>query len=236
MESNKILIISPTYNEIENIQLFIDSVYDFGDLSLLIVDDNSPDGTADVVKSNLKKNKRLHLISRPKKLGLGTAYMDAFSWFLKSDYQYCVQMDCDFSHSFFDLNKLLNELGNFDLVIGSRYVYGGSTEGWSLHRKLLSKYANKISKLMLKSNINDMTSGFRSFSRYAIENINYHSTISNGYGFQIEMAHNVKLNNLSVLEVPIIFEERRLGKSKMNIGISFEAFLLIIKLRRKLSK
>lgn len=233
--NNKILVITPTYNEIENIENFLNTALSFN-LSVLVIDDNSPDQTADVVKKFKENFKNIYLISRKEKLGLGSAYRDGFDWFIKSEFTHCIEMDTDFSHRFSDLIKILDNINKFDVVIGSRYVLGGGSEGWDLKRKILSKYANKISKLMLKSNINDMTSGFRSFSRYAIENINYHSTISNGYGFQIEMAHNVKLNNLSVLEVPIIFEERRLGKSKMNIGISFEAFLLIIKLRRKLSK
>ena len=226
---NKILVISPTFNEKENIQRFIDSVFEYSDLSLLIVDDNSPDGTADIVRSNMVNNPNIHLISRPEKLGLGTAYVDAFLWFLNSDYEYCVQMDCDFSHSFFDLNKLLNELGNFDLVIGSRYVYGGSTEGWSLHRKLLSKYANKISKFILRSNINDLTGGFRLVHKRVISKIVESKPKSNGYTFQMEINQIVENNGFTIKEVPITFKERVSGKSKMNFGIMIEALIYLIK-------
>ena len=226
---NKILVISPTFNEKENIQRFIDSVFEFSELSLLIVDDNSPDGTADIVRSNMVNNPNIHLISRPEKLGLGTAYVDAFLWFLNSDYEYCVQMDCDFSHSFFDLKKLLNELGNFDLVIGSRYVYGGSTEGWSLHRKLLSKYANKISKFILRSNINDLTGGFRLVHKRVISKIVESKPKSNGYTFQMEINQIVENNGFTIKEVPITFKERVSGKSKMNFGIMIEALIYLIK-------
>jgi len=226
---NKILVISPTFNEKENIQRFIDSVFEYSDLSLLIVDDNSPDGTADIVRSNMVNNPNIHLISRPEKLGLGTAYVDAFLWFLNSDYEYCVQMDCDFSHSFFDLNKLLNELGNFDLVIGSRYVYGGSTEGWSLHRKLLSKYANKISKFILRSNINDLTGGFRLVHKRVISKIVESKPKSNGYTFLMEINQIVENNGFTIKEVPIIFKERISGKSKMNFKIMIEALVYLIK-------
>ena len=226
---NKILVISPTFNEKENIQRFIDSVFEYSDLSLLIVDDNSPDGTADIVRSNMVNNPNIHLISRPEKLGLGTAYVDAFLWFLNSDYEYCVQMDCDFSHSFFDLKKLLNELGNFDLVIGSRYVYGGSTEGWSLHRKLLSKYANKISKFILRSNINDLTGGFRLVHKRVISKIVESKPKSNGYTFQMEINQIVENNGFTIKEVPITFKERVSGKSKMNFGIMIEALIYLIK-------
>jgi len=229
MESNKILIISPTYNEIENIQLFIDSVYDFGDLSLLIVDDNSPDGTADVVKSNLKKNKRLHLISRPKKLGLGTAYMDAFSWFLKSDYQYCVQMDCDFSHSFTDLKELIAEINKSDLIIGSRYIKGGLTEGWGMYRKLLSKYANKIANFVLSSKIQDLTGGFKIMNREIVSKIVKFQPRSNGYTFQIEVNQFVENNLFKIKEIPITFKERASGKSKMSFGIILEAIFFLFK-------
>ncbi len=226
---NKILIISPTYNEIENIQLFIDSVFDFADFSLLIVDDNSPDGTAEVVKSNIEKNKMLYLISRPKKLGLGTAYMDAFSWFLKSDYQYCVQMDCDFSHSFIDLKKLLVEIDNSDLIIGSRYIEEGSTEGWGTFRKLLSKYANKLAKISLNSKIQDLTGGFKLMNREVVSKIVDSQPKSNGYTFQIEVNQIIEKNLFKIKEVPITFKERASGKSKMNFGIIVEAFFFLSK-------
>ena len=136
------LIIVPTYNEVDNIQKFIDSVFLIDGLSLLVVDDNSPDGTAKIVKSNFDNYQNLYLLQREGKLGLGSAYIEGFKWFLNSNYSNCLQMDGDFSHSFNDLNIILNNKHDADLVIGSRYTVGGSTEGWSINRRLLSKYAN----------------------------------------------------------------------------------------------
>ena len=224
---NKILIISPTYNEVENIQLFIDSVFEFSNLSLLIIDDNSPDGTAEIVKANMVNNPRLQIISRPKKLGLGTAYIEGFAWFLNSDYEYCVQMDSDFSHSFNDLTKILYEIGKYDSVIGSRYIVGGATEGWGLYRRLLSKYANKLSKIVLKSNINDLTGGFKLLHKKVVLKIMETKPKSNGYTFQIEINQIIENNLFTIKEVPIVFKERVSGKSKMNYLIIIEAIYFL---------
>lgn len=226
---SNILVISPTYNEAENIQLFIDSVFEFPNLSLLIIDDNSPDGTAEIVRSNMVNNSRLQIISRSKKLGLGTAYIEGFSWFLNSDYQYCVQMDSDFSHSFNDLTKILYEIGKYDLVIGSRYVVDGSTEGWGLYRRLLSKYANKVSKTVLRSNINDLTGGFKLLNKKVVSKIMETKPKSNGYTFQIELNQIIEKNLFTIKEVPIVFKERVSGKSKMNYLIIIEAIFYLFR-------
>ena len=220
---NKILVISPTYNEAENIQTFISSVFLIKDLSLLVIDDNSPDGTADIVLSNMKKNTNLHLISREKKLGLGTAYIEGFEWFLNSDYDFCVQMDSDFSHTFEDLVGLLKYIENADLIIGSRYVPGGSTKGWSTYRRLLSKYANILSKTVLNSNIRDLTGGFKILNRKVISEILNSKPTSNGYTFQIEVNNFIEKKGFKIIEIPITFVERELGKSKMSNKIVFEA-------------
>ncbi len=142
-------------------------------------------------------------------------------------------MDTDFSHTFRDLKKILSEIINYDLVIGSRYIDGGGSTGWDKKRKMLSKYANKFAKKLLNSEINDLTSGFRSYSKTALISSKYESTVANGYGFQIEMANRIENKNLKILEVPITFEERRLGESKMSLKISIEAFILLLKLRIK---
>ena len=226
---SNILVISPTYNEAENIQLFIDSVFAFSNLSLLIIDDNSPDGTAEIVRSNMVNNSRLQIISRSKKLGLGTAYIDGFSWFLNSDYEYCVQMDSDFSHSFNDLTKILYETGKYDLVIGSRYIVNGATEGWGLYRRLLSKYANKVSKTVLRSNINDLTGGFKLLNKKVVSKIMETKPKSNGYTFQIEINQIIEKNFFTIKEVPIIFKERVSGKSKMNYRIIIEAIFYLFR-------
>ncbi len=226
---SNILVITPTYNEAENIQLFIDSVFAFSNLSLLIIDDNSPDGTAEIVRSNMENNSRLQIISRSKKLGLGTAYLDGFSWFLNSDYKYCVQMDSDFSHSFNDLTKILYEIGKYDLVIGSRYIVGGATEGWGLYRRLLSKYANKVSKTLLGSNINDLTGGFKLLDKKVVSKIMEAKPKSNGYTFQIEINQIIEKNLFTIKEVPIVFKERVSGKSKMNFLIIIEAIYYLFR-------
>ena len=226
---NKILVISPTYNEAENIQTFISSVFLIKDLSLLVIDDNSPDGTADIVLSNMKKNTNLHLISREKKLGLGTAYIEGFEWFLNSDYDFCVQMDSDFSHTFEDLVGLLKYIENADLIIGSRYVPGGSTKGWSTYRRLLSKYANILSKTILNSHIKDLTGGFKILSRKVIEEIVKSKPKSNGYTFQIEVNNLIEKKGFKIIEIPITFIERELGKSKMNNQIVVEAVKYLLK-------
>ena len=226
---NKILVISPTYNEAENIQTFISSVFLIKDLSLLVIDDNSPDGTADIVLSNMKKNTNLHLISREKKLGLGTAYIEGFEWFLNSDYDFCVQMDSDFSHTFEDLVGLLKYIENADLIIGSRYVPGGSTKGWSTYRRLLSKYANILSKTILNSHIKDLTGGFKILSRKVIEEIIKSKPKSNGYTFQIEVNNLIEKKGFKIIEIPITFVERELGRSKMNNQIVVEAVKYLLK-------
>lgn len=199
------------------------------DLSLLVIDDNSPDGTADIVLSNTKKNTNLYLISREKKLGLGTAYIEGFEWFLNSDYDFCVQMDSDFSHTFEDLQGLLKYIKNADLIIGSRYVPGGSTKGWSTYRRLLSKYANILSKTILNSHIKDLTGGFKILNRKVIAEIVKSKPKSNGYTFQIEVNNLIEKKGFKIIEIPITFVERELGRSKMNNQIVVEAVKYLLK-------
>ena len=142
-------------------------------------------------------------------------------------------MDADFSHRFTDLENIINKISESDIVIGSRYIENGGSKGWDFKRKTLSKYANILAKYILKSKVNDLTSGFRSFSKNALNKIDFASTDTNGYGFQIEMVYLAEKNNLTINEVPIIFEERRLGKSKMNMKITLEALVLLIKIKFK---
>ena len=230
--SNKILIICPTFNEAQNIEEFIKLTLE-NNLSLLIVDDNSPDGTANLVKKSTAFNQNVFLIERPSKDGLGSAYRTGFKWFLDSHFDYCVEMDADFSHRFTDLENIINKISESDILIGSRYIENGGSKGWDFKRKTLSKYANILAKYILKSKVNDLTSGFRSFSKNALNKIDFASTDTNGYGFQIEMVYLAEKNNLTINEVPIIFEERRLGKSKMNMKITLEALVLLIKIKFK---
>jgi dolichol-phosphate mannosyltransferase len=221
------LVIVPTYNESKNVSnllnLFVESSFD-----VLIVDDNSPDRTSEIVKNYILEYSNINLLERSGKLGLGSAYRDGFNWALERRYKSIVEMDADFSHSFSDLSNLDNYKKDYDLVIGSRYVSGGKTEGWSRSRKLLSTTANKIAKTLLKIKVNDMTSGFRIYSRECLESINYQNTKSNGYAFQIEMTLLVSNNNRSIKEIPITFYERSMGDSKMSKAIVFEAVKFLL--------
>ena len=233
---NDIVVIIPTYNESTNISTLLDKLsmaYEVFDI--LIVDDNSPDGTSKIVEENYVRNlKTIHLIKRDQKLGLGSAYRDGFKWALKKKYQHFVEMDGDFSHTFDDLMHMLTFKDKYDLIIGSRYIEGGKTEGWSKSRKLLSVVANFAAKLLLGIKVNDMTSGFRIYSRDCLEDINYYDTKSNGYAFQIEMTLLACMNKKSIKEVPITFYERDLGESKMSKDIVLEAvkFLIFTKLKK----
>tara|TARA_A100001035_G_scaffold96544_1_gene75684 strand:+ start:3618 stop:4346 length:729 start_codon:yes stop_codon:yes gene_type:complete len=225
--SNSHLVVIPTYNEIDNIEDFVNQIIKIN-VDILIVDDNSPDGTGDLVQKLSENLLQVNLLKRSGKLGLGSAYRDGFKWGLNEGYKYLIEMDADFSHSFSDLNNILQNSKNFDVVIGSRYIPGGGSNGWDFKRKLLSSYANKLSKVLLRSKINDMTSGFRSYSSEALNEINYFSTKSDGYSFQIEMTIRSIEKKLRIKEVPIIFTERSLGNSKMSKKIVYEAFLFLL--------
>ena len=226
--SDSHLVIIPTYNEIDNIEEFIIQISNF-DVSVLIVDDNSPDGTGKVVDDITKVNNKINLMKRNEKLGLGSAYRDGFKWGLDKGYSYLLEMDADFSHRFEDLVKILEASSSADMIIGSRYIEEGGSIGWDTRRKMLSSFANKLSKFLLKTKINDMTSGFRCYSNKALFEISYATTKSDGYAFQVEMSARAVQKQLSIKEVPIIFNERRLGNSKMSKKIVYEAFLYLIK-------
>ena len=227
-DSDSHLVVIPTYNEIDNIEEFIIQISNF-DVSVLIVDDNSPDGTGKVVEDISKINKKINLMKRNEKLGLGSAYRDGFKWGLDKGYSYLLEMDADFSHRFEDLVKILEASSSADMIIGSRYIEEGGSIGWDTRRKMLSSFANKLSKFLLKTKINDMTSGFRCYSNKALLEISYATTNSDGYAFQVEMSARAVQKQLSIKEVPIIFNERRLGNSKMSKKIVYEAFLYLVK-------
>ena len=172
MENSKYLVVTPTYNESENIVDFVNKVNNLN-LDLLIIDDNSPDGTSNLVIELKNKYENLFLITREKKLGLGSAYRLGFSWALENKYKYIIEMDADFSHRIEDLKKLIDYQDNYDVLIGSRYVLGGSTSGWDYKRKMLSKLANKLSKLLIGGYIEDLTSGFRIYTNKSLKKINF---------------------------------------------------------------
>lgn len=226
------LVIIPTYNERENIQALLPRVLDYPELSVLVVDDGSPDGTGDLVAAEVERNPRVHLLRRAGKQGLGTAYVAGFRYALVRGADFIFEMDADFSHDPRYLPDLLHAAESaYDLVIGSRYVAGGGTTDWGIGRQLISRGGNIYARLILGLPLSDMTGGYRCYRRAALEAINLDRIRSNGYSFQIEMAYRVRQAGLRVGEVPIIFPDRRVGASKMSKQIVFEALLNVVKLR-----
>jgi len=218
----------PTYNEIDNIETFLHEISNLN-ISVLVVDDNSPDKTGDLVSNLSKNSKKINLLRRGEKLGLGSAYRDGFKWGIENNFLHIIEMDADFSHRFEDLESMLGVSTDNDVVIGSRYISGGGSLGWDRKRKILSKSANFISRLILKTKTKDMTSGFRCYSASSLNKIKYQNTKSDGYSFQIEMTMRSEVLKLKIREVPIIFNERRLGKSKMSKKIIYEALFFLLK-------
>ena len=232
---DKTLIIIPTYNEIDNIERMITTLFGlYPEVSLLIIEDGSPDGTADVVKKYQEKYpNNLFMIERTGKLGLGTAYVTGFKWALERDYQFVFEMDCDFSHDPEQVKDLLSAAQINDLVIGSRYIDGIRIINWPFRRLLLSYLASIYTRFVTGIPVFDTTGGFKCFTRKALESLDLNNIISSGYIFQLELNYKVWSKGLKVKEVPIIFYERRDGQSKMAGGIIFEALFAVLRLRVK---
>lgn len=231
---DKKIVIIPTYNERENIENIIRKVFSLeGEYNILIIDDGSPDRTADIVKRIQEEYpKRLFIIERGKKLGLGTAYITGFRWSIENNYDYIFEMDADFSHNPDDLPRLYNACkAGADLAIGSRYCDGVSVVNWPIGRIIMSYYASAYVRKMLRMKIFDCTAGFKCYSRKVLETINLDDVRMKGYGFQIEMKYTAFKLGFNIKEVPIIFINRREGTSKMSSGIFGEAFWGVIKLR-----
>jgi dolichol-phosphate mannosyltransferase len=227
----KTLVISPTYNEVRNIEILISQVLDDSNYDLLIIDDNSPDGTGEKVKKFQKKYSNLFLESRQKKLGLGTAYLLGFNWAIKEGYESIVQIDADLSHDPKDIAKLVNGLKDYDLVIGSRYVQGVSVVNWPIRRLILSYGANIYTKIITGIPINDGTGGFKAWRVDLLKKIKLGIIKSQGYSFQIEMNFRAWRKEARIYEEPIIFVDRTIGESKMSKKIMFEAIWIVIRLR-----
>ncbi|OFZ16793.1 MAG: dolichyl-phosphate beta-D-mannosyltransferase [Bdellovibrionales bacterium GWA2_49_15] len=200
-------------------------------ISILIIDDGSPDGTAQIVEARQKEFKNLHLLKRSGKLGLGTAYTTGFKWALARQYDYVFEMDCDFSHDPAQVKNLLEAAQSHDLVIGSRYIDGIRIINWPFRRLLLSYLASIYTRFVTGIPIQDTTGGFKCFSRKALSSLNLDQIVSSGYIFQLELNYKIWLKGLRIKEVPIIFYERRDGQSKMAGGIIFEALWAVIRLR-----
>ena len=228
----RILVIIPTYNEKENAEKIITAVLQMCDnADVLIVDDNSPDGTAEIVKALQQETKRIYLIEREGKLGLGTAYVRGFKFGLEHGYDLIFEMDADFSHDPKDLPRFLEAIKDVDLVIGSRYKSGISVVNWPITRLFLSYFANVYARLATGVPVYDLTAGFKCFRRKVIEAINLDIIRSDGYGFQIEVNYWVHRKGFSIKEIPVIFVDRRSGISKMSKKIIWEAFWLVLRLR-----
>nr|BDT29825.1 polyprenol monophosphomannose synthase [Bacteriovorax sp. HI3] len=233
---NQSLVIIPTYNEALNVDSMIERLFTlYPDISVLIIDDNSPDKTALVVEALKTKHPNLFLIKRAGKLGLGTAYVEGFKWALLKKFKFIAQMDCDFSHDPKDLGRLITALyDGTAIAIGSRYSGNDiRTKDWPWYRLLISLSAGFILRLFTGLKIRDISGGFKCFKREALEKINFDNIISKGYVFQFEMTYKVHAMGYDIVEIPIVFSERVYGKSKMNLGIVLEAFSVMFRLRLK---
>ncbi|HOD59481.1 MAG TPA: polyprenol monophosphomannose synthase [Candidatus Syntrophosphaera sp.] len=228
----KALLIIPTYNEIANIKNIITaSLAQSPDLYILVIDDNSPDGTAKAVKELMENEPHINLIERPKKMGLGSAYVQGFKYALKNDYDYILEMDADFSHNPADIPRLLEAARKYDLVIGSRYCQGVNIINWPFRRLLISYFASKYVRIITGMPVKDPTSGFKCFRRRVLEAINLDSILSDGYAFQIEMNFRAWVKGFTIYEIPIIFTERKDGVSKMSSQIVWEAAWMVWRLQ-----
>lgn len=233
----KTIIVIPTYDEIENIENIINTILNVkSDLHILIVDDNSPDGTSDVVLRMQTVNSNIHLLKRSGKMGLGTAYCEGFIYALENGFEAIFEMDADFSHDPKEIPRFLKELETNDLVIGSRYITGVNVVNWPLRRLLLSYFANVYTQVITGMPIKDATGGFKCFRAEVLRKINLNGIKTNGYGFQIEMNFRVWKQNGRIKEIPIVFVDRLNGISKMNKDIIYEAIFLVWKLKLGLYK
>lgn len=239
MANKRALIVIPTYNEKDNLPILIDRIFKIDlsahitELHLLVVDDNSPDGTADLVRSLQSNDPRIHLLSRPEKQGLGKAYVAGFDYALQNGYDYIFEMDADLSHDPAYLPEFLNRIQHCDLVIGSRYVKGVNVINWPLSRLLISYFGNKYARWVTGMPIQDATAGYKCFKRETLQAIDLTRVSASGYSFQIEMNYRAWILKFKICEIPIIFYDRTIGASKMSTNIIREGFLLVWKLKIK---
>ncbi|MCA9536018.1 MAG: polyprenol monophosphomannose synthase [Myxococcales bacterium] len=233
MSAERVLIVTPTYNERENLPRFLDGVFEvLPNAHVLVVDDASPDGTGALADELAAADPRVRVLHRPGKLGLGTAYLDGFHWGLAQGFDVFFEMDTDLSHDPRYLPDFLDALAEgADVVIGSRNVSGGGVEGWGLGRHVLSKGGSLYSRTLLGLPVQDLTSGYKAFRRTVLERLQLGEVSSNGYSFQIELTYRAVLAGFTVREVPIIFVDRRAGQSKMSRRIVAEAVLMVPVLR-----
>jgi len=228
----KSLVITPTYNEAKNIEQLIAEVLSHGtDVHILVVDDNSPDRTGEIVERLKATNDRIHLIRRPRKLGLGTAYVAGFKFALERDYDFIFEMDADFSHNPKEVPNFLQRIDGCDIVLGSRYSNGVRVMNWPIRRLILSYTANLYTRVITGLPVRDATSGFKCFKRRVLQSIDLENIRSNGYAFQIEVVFLAWKKGFRVCELPIVFVDRRHGVSKMSRRIVYEAAFMVWKLK-----
>ncbi len=228
----KSIVIIPTYNELNNIRRLIpDLLQLYDDLDILVVDDNSPDGTGLFVAEFASKNPRVKLITRKGKLGLGTAYVAGFYYMLEHGYDIAIQMDADFSHDPKEIRNFVKLHNDYDVIIGSRYITGVNVINWPIQRLLLSYFANQYCRIIMGLPVRDSTGGFKCFRREVLEAIDLSKIHSNGYAFQIEMNFKAYKKGFKIHEIPIIFVDRIEGTSKMSKNIIWEAVIMVWKLR-----
>jgi len=228
---NKLLIVIPTYNEKENIENLIRLLLEIESKpDILVVDDNSPDGTGEILdKLALKHKESISVIHRTEKLGIGSAHVKGFKYAIKQDYQYILTMDADFSHHPKYIQKMIDKSKDFPLVIGSRYIEEGGTKNWGLLRQINSRAANLLAKKMLHIKCNDCTGGFRLYKKEVLMSIDLDKIYSNGYSFLIEILYKCQLNGFQISEIPIIFEDRRAGSSKISKNEIFKAIKTLLR-------
>jgi dolichol-phosphate mannosyltransferase len=229
----KILVIVPTYNERANLESLTADILALGNhYSILVVDDNSPDGTGTLADElAIRHDGRFSVLHRPRKSGIGRAYVDGFRRALTTDASSIATMDADHSHRPSDLHRLITRSSDADLVLGSRYIHGGSTEGWPLHRRLISRLGGLYARIVLGIDVNDPTGGFKVYRRQALEELDLDCITSDGYAFQIETTYRTLQHGFLVVEVPIQFVDRVAGKSKLSRRIVLEAMVVVWKLR-----
>ena len=228
---NKALIVIPTYNEINNISELIEKIMSVSNaLDILFIDDNSPDGTGVFLEQISNEKKEINLLSRPGKMGLGTAYIEGFKWAIENNYDYVLQMDADMSHDPSDIPRMLDLISENDLVIGSRYLGGFNVVNWPLRRLFLSYGANLYTRILTGLPISDSTGGFKCFRIDVLRNINLEQIVSEGYSFQIEMNYLSWVRNFKIKEISIVFTDRTVGQSKMSKKIILEAIFMVPKI------
>ena len=230
----KALVIIPTYNEAQNAERIITEVLGQSEMvEVLIVDDNSPDGTAGIVKTMIESNPRIHILERERKMGLGTAYVAGFKYAIAHGFDFIFEMDADFSHNPKEIPIMLGKMDECDVLIGSRYIKGVNVVNWPMKRLILSYSANIYTRIITGMPVHDATAGFKCYKRKVLETINIDGLRSNGYAFQIETNFLAWKKGFTIMEMPIVFVDRRVGVSKMNKKIVYEAAFMVWKLKAR---